>query len=121
MSDAQDREAVRRKGLLLAYVWRRSDYPWVGIWEENRSRKALPWNGKTVARGMEFSNAPFPEGLRGAVTRGTFQGEPTFRWLPALGRAVFEYALLALPVAADSRGVADIRPRGKAFDIDIVV
>ena len=24
--------------LAFGYVWKRSDFPWMGIWEENRSR-----------------------------------------------------------------------------------
>src|SRR4051812_1980366 len=40
--------------LAFGYLWRRADFPWLGIWEENRSRTQVPWNGETLARGMEF-------------------------------------------------------------------
>ncbi|MBI2438582.1 MAG: hypothetical protein HYV36_07215 [Lentisphaerae bacterium] len=109
-----------RLGMLVAYIWRRADFPWLGIWEENRIRKQPPWNGKAIARGMEFSNSPFPEGLRQAVDRGRFQGLPTFRWLPALGQITYNYALLALPVKPSCRGVAAIRPSGKEFAVDLI-
>ncbi len=108
-------------GLMIAYVWRRADFPWVGIWEENRGRKALPWNGKTLARGMEFSNTPFPEGLRMAVDRGRFQGQPTYRWLTARGQVSYDYAILACPVENSCKGVAAITPSGKTFGVDLVV
>src|SRR5439155_1213303 len=48
-------------GLVFGYVWNPRDFPWMGIWEENCSRARSPWNGETVARGMEFGVSPFPE------------------------------------------------------------
>lgn len=110
-----------RAGLMLAYVWKRSDYPWLGIWEENFARKIAPWRGRELTRGMEFANTPFPVGLRGAVERGTFQGERTFGWLPARGRVTTEYALVMRAVPQGCRGIADIRPDGDGFAIDVVM
>jgi len=37
--------------LAFGYIWKRSDFPWMGIWEENHSRTDPPWNGKTLTRG----------------------------------------------------------------------
>ena len=28
--------------VLIGYVWKQSDFPWLGIWEENRSRTLRP-------------------------------------------------------------------------------
>ncbi len=109
-----------KQGLLMAYVWRRSDYPWLGVWEENLARKSAPWSGKSLTRGMEFANTPFPVGLRKAVDMGKFQGQPTFRWLPALESVTSEYSLLALPVDAACRGVAAISPAPSGFRIDLI-
>ncbi|MBI3987085.1 MAG: hypothetical protein HY343_09205 [Lentisphaerae bacterium] len=106
-----------RLGVLVAYVWRRKDYPWLGNWEENYARKETPWNGKSLARGMEFGNSPFPTGVRDAVNRGEFQEEPTFRWLPALGRIVYEYSIIVQPVKSACKGVKSIHPAGRDFDI----
>jgi hypothetical protein len=69
--------------LAFGYVWRRRDFPWLGIWEENRSRTASPWNGNEVTRGMEFGASPFPETRRQMIERGRLFDEPTFRWIPA--------------------------------------
>jgi hypothetical protein len=77
--------------LAFGYVWRRDDFPWMGIWEENHSRSSAPWNGRTLARGMEFGVSPFPESRRAMVDRGTLFGVPTYRWLPARGRLDVEY------------------------------
>jgi hypothetical protein len=75
----------------FGYVWKRQDFPWLGIWEENHSRTASPWNGKTLTRGMEFGVSPFPESRRVAVNRGKLFGIPTFRWLPAKSKLQAEY------------------------------
>ena len=44
--------------LSFGYVWRPSDFPWMGIWEENHSRTGVPWRSQTLARGMEFGVSP---------------------------------------------------------------
>jgi hypothetical protein len=46
--------------ILHGYVWRRSDFPWLGVWEENHLRQHTPWHGQVLARGMEFGVSPFP-------------------------------------------------------------
>ena len=30
----------------FGYLWQRSDFPWLGIWEENGGRAHAPWNGR---------------------------------------------------------------------------
>jgi hypothetical protein len=84
--------------LAFGCVWRRSDFPWMGIWEENHSRAASPWNSRTLTRGMEFGVSPFPESRRQMVDRGALFGTRTYRWLPAKGRATVEYWALTLTV-----------------------
>jgi hypothetical protein len=77
--------------LVFGYVWKQADFPWMGIWEENRSRVHAPWNGKTLARGMEFGVSPMPETRRRMVERGNLFGTPAYRWLPAKSRIEVEY------------------------------
>ena len=110
-----------RLGLLVAYVWRREDFPWLANWEELRGRAAKPWGGRSLTRGMEFANTPFPQGLRTAVDRGRFHGRPTFRWLPARGSWRTAYSILAERVPAGCAGVADIRTQGAGFSIDLML
>jgi hypothetical protein len=69
--------------VLCGYVWKRSDYPWLGIWEENYSRTQAPWNGETLTRGMEFGVSPMPESRRQMIDRGGMFGVPGYRWIPA--------------------------------------
>jgi hypothetical protein len=85
--------------LAFGYVWKRADFPWMGIWEENHSRVAPPWNGQTLTRGMEFGVSPFPETRRQMVDRRSLFDVPTYRWLPAKRRVEVEY--WALTSSAD--------------------
>jgi hypothetical protein len=77
--------------LAFGYVWRRADFPWLGIWEENHSRTGAPWNGRTLTRGMEFGASPMPETRRQMIERGTLFGMPAFRWIPARTRVETQY------------------------------
>ena len=95
--------------LAFGYVWRRADFPWMGIWEENASRPHAPWNGVTLARGMEFGASPFPESRREMIERGRLFDVPTFRWIPAATCVTVEYAIImrqaeAVPETLDWRG-----------------
>jgi hypothetical protein len=80
--------------LAFAYIWKRADFPWLGMWQENRSRKNPPWNGRTTTLGLEFGVSPIPESRREMVDRGQLFGVPAFRWLPAKGRLEAEYWVL---------------------------
>ena len=84
-----------RVRLAFGYVWRRADFPWLGMWEENHSRAQPPWGGATLTRGMEFGVSPFPEPRRAMIDRGRLFGVPTFRWIPARSAVEVEYAAAA--------------------------
>ena len=79
-----------------AMSWHRADFPWLGIWEENRSRTAPPWNGQEVTRGMEFGASPFPETRRQMIDRGHLYNEPTYRWIPAQCSVTVAYQIQAI-------------------------
>lgn len=78
---------------LFGYVWKRREFPWLGIWEENFSRQHAPWNGNTLTRGMEFGVSPFPETRRASVDRGRLFGESTMGWIPARSSVRHQYSL----------------------------
>ena len=85
--------------LAFGYVWRRRDFPWLGIWEENFSRSHAPWNGRTLTRGMEFGVSPFPESRREMIERGPMFETPTFGWIPARSRVIAEYWIVSRPAS----------------------
>jgi hypothetical protein len=85
-----------RAKVAFGYVWKQADFPWMGIWEENLSRRHAPWNGVAITCGMEFGVSPMPESRREMIDRGRLFDVPTFRWIPARTRVEVEYRAVAL-------------------------
>ena len=94
-----------RYRLLFAYQWRRADFPWLGVWEENHSRTAAPWHGRALTCGMEFGVSPFPASRREMIERGPLFDTPTFRWIPARVRLEVEYVAVLCPANAISEWI----------------
>lgn len=99
-----------RCGLLLGYVFRREDFPWIGNWEESRDRRHRPWAGKTYCRGLEFSTTPFPVPKREAVDLGTLRGDRCFRWIGARERIEVVYRVVLIPVDDGVAGIRRVEP-----------
>ncbi len=85
--------------LLLSYEWKRTEFPWLGMWEENHCRLAEPWGGKTLTRGLEFGASPFAETRRSMIDRGTMFGAPCYRWIPARSKVSVAYSASLQPCA----------------------
>jgi hypothetical protein len=85
------------KGVGFAYRWKREDFPWLGIWEENCARQSPPWNGKAITRGMEFGASPMPESRQQMIERKAMFDVPAYKWLPAGGTLVAEYEAVIGP------------------------
>jgi hypothetical protein len=83
--------------LAFGYAWRRADFPWLGLWEENRSRKGPPWNGTALTWGLEFGASPVPENRQQMIARGATFGTPGYRWIPARTRVEVEYRAMLCP------------------------
>lgn len=110
--------AVNRKlGLLIAYCFKRSDFPWVAIWEENLGLAALPWNKRTRARGLEFSTTPFPVLRREAFAQGELFGEPTLACVPAMGTNCVRYLAFLATVPHGFDKVRDIKLKGSEIRV----
>jgi hypothetical protein len=95
--------------LLVAYCFRREDFPWVAIWEENGSREHNPWRGRTQARGLEFGSAPLPVTRREAFGVAPRFGAPTFSTVAAGGRRTAEYVAFLASLPSDFGEVQDIK------------
>jgi hypothetical protein len=104
-----------RSQVALGYVWRRADFPWLGVWEENYGRMSAPWNGRALTRGMEFGASPMPETRRQMIERGSLFGVPAFRWIPARTRVEVRYSaaiqgeLESCPSELASRAGSEVR------------
>jgi len=98
-----------RHHLLIGYCFRRSDYPWVTIWEENRAIAARPWGGRTETRGLEFGTTPLALRRREAYALGRLFDTPTLDCVPAHGRRTVHYAAFLATVPRDFDHVRDVR------------
>jgi hypothetical protein len=106
-----------RLKLLVVYAFRRTDFPWVGNWEERYSRKQAPWQGKTFCRGLEFSTTPFAVPRRQTIGQGPLFGKPTYRWLPAKSKAQARFLILLFEVPETFRGVAEVCVYRRKIDV----
>jgi hypothetical protein len=88
-----------RHRLMIAYVFRKEDFPWAVLWDENCAIEAPPWNSRTQARALEFSNSPFPSGRQAAIAHGELFGLPSISRIAAHGRKTVRFcsALAFLP------------------------
>ncbi|MGA7622902.1 MAG: hypothetical protein WCA91_04925 [Candidatus Acidiferrales bacterium] len=97
-----------RAGLLVIYVFRRMDFPWVGSWMERFHQSHAPWSGQTFCRGMEFSTTAFSIPRRETVEQNRLFGELVYRWLPAKSDVKVRYMILLFQVPKDFRGVTSV-------------
>ena len=91
-----------RRRLLLGYLFRRAEYPWLQTWGN------YPPTGK-LARGMEFSTQPYDLPRRETAANGPMFDTPTFRWLPAKSKIQTRFLFFYAPVPAGFAKVDDVR------------
>ncbi len=109
-----------KKRVVVGYVWRRTDFPWVGNWEENHFRSGKPWLGKAVVRGMEFGTTPWPDSRKDAVQQNNLFGVPTYRWIGAKETQTISYGLFIASVPAGTTGVSDVHVEGKSIKVQLL-
>ena len=88
--------------LLLGYVFRRAEYPWLQTWGN------YPSTGK-FARGMEFSTQPYDLPRRDTAAMGTMFDTALFRWMPAKGKIQTRFLFFYTRVPAGFAKVDDLR------------
>jgi hypothetical protein len=91
-----------QKKLIVGWIWRTADYPWLQNWEN------YPENGK-LARGLEFSTQPYDIPRRQAVDMHSLFGAPTYQWLPAKSTVEKNWAMFYAPAPDGMMKVNDVR------------
>jgi hypothetical protein len=91
-----------KKGLLLGYIFKRAEYPWLQYWGN------YPTTGK-FARGMEFGTQPFDVSRREIISMGTMFGVPTYRWMPAKSKITSRFLIFYTLVPPGLQKVDDVR------------
>lgn len=105
--------------MLAGYVFPAADNPWIVDWQENCSYKETPWDGKAIARGIEFGTTPFDEGLRRSLERGPYLGKPTHRWIAGHQRLNTRYLIFLAEIPLGFAGVQDIQMKDGEFAIQV--
>ena len=97
-----------RHKLLLAYVWKTVDYPWLNIWRYRLG-------GKLAARGLEFGTTGYHQPFPILVRQGPILDRPTYEHLDADEAVSKSYLCFLARVPADFEGVGDLRFEGGAI------
>lgn len=88
--------------LLIGYLFRRSEYPWLQYWGW------YPSSGK-FARGMEFASQPYDVPRREVISMGRMFDTPAFRWLAAKSKISSHFVVFYTRIPDDFRKVDDVR------------
>jgi hypothetical protein len=96
--------------VLLGYVFRTQEFPWVQNWEH------YPQDGR-LARGLEFATQPFDVPRRDIMANSTFFGVPTWRLLPARAIIKSRFLLFWTHTPDEFGNVADVTVAGQTLVI----
>lgn len=101
----------------VGYCFRRDDFPWMAIWEENCARQESPWNGTTRARGMEFGTTPLPASVNEGVPDKRVLDAPKGCCVPANGKKTARYLVFLFAVPANVQSIEGVVPEGDTLRI----
>lgn len=90
------------KRLMLGYLVRREEYPWLQEWMNYPPNLAL-------SRGLEFGTQPFDISRRATVEMGKLFDVPAFRWLPAKSKIGTRFLFFYTRVPTGFTKVDDVR------------
>jgi hypothetical protein len=93
------------KRLVLGYVFKTSEYPWLQTWEN------YPAEGM-LARGLEFGTQVFDLPRRQMITDNRMFGELLYRWLPAMSKIESTYLMFWSPTPEGFAGVSSVELSG---------
>jgi hypothetical protein len=82
-----------RFGFALFYLWPRTFFPWLGVWDEKHARGLKPWEKKVSVRAYEFGVSPYPLLRREQLAEPRLFDLPTFLLLPAKSLMRVRYVL----------------------------
>ena len=100
-----------RKRLLLGYLFRPREFPWLQTWE------FYPREG-VLARGLEFGTQAFDLPRREVVTAGRLFGQLLYRWLPARETIEGGYVMFWTRTPEGFQGVDSVQWRDGKLTIE---
>ena len=99
------------KKLLIGWVFRREEYPWVQTW------LSYPAENRMV-RGMEFATQPFDFPRADVLRSGPLFDTPVFRILPAKSKIASSFLMFYTRVPDGFQKVDDVRLEGGKLTIE---
>lgn len=111
------------KGLMIGYVWKTKDYPWLSVWRNVR-------DGKPVARGLEFGTTGLHQPFPILVEKGHIFGRPLVMYLDAGQTVTRSYTAFLFKIRETFQGVDSVildgrrlivRQRGTGRQRDLVM
>jgi hypothetical protein len=106
-----------RSGLAVGYCFRREDFPWITLWEENVARKSSPWKGRERTRALEFGKSPLPMSRADNFVLGKLFGTPTLAHVSARGTQTACYVLFLARLSSETRSIYDVAVGTRALDL----
>jgi len=97
--------ATPARGLLIGYVWKTSDYPWVSLWRDVQG-------GQPAARGLEFGTTGLHQPFPILTQVGRIWDRPLVAYLDAGETQTRTYSVFLLKIPADFAGVERISISG---------
>ena len=88
-------------GLLLGYLWRIEDYPWLDLWRARSS-------GIVAARGLEFGTTGLHQPYAELVRVGRILGRSIYEYIDANETVEKSYMAFLLKIPHEFEGVAEI-------------
>ena len=97
-------------GLLLGYLWKASDYPWLNIWRHVK-------NGRPFARGLEFGTSGLHKPGHDLVAKGRIFDQALYRFIDADETQAFRYAMFLAEIPNDFSGVETVNLDGSIIRV----
>lgn len=97
-------------GLLIGYIWKTSDYPWLNIWRHVK-------DGKPFARGLEFGTSGLHKPGHDLVAKGRIFDQALYRYIDADETQRFKYVMFLVEVPEDFEGVEKIDYKGPIIQV----
>jgi hypothetical protein len=93
------------KRLMLGYVWKTSDYPWLNIWRHVEA-------GKPAARGLEFGTTGLHQPYPVLTKKRAIFDRPLFAFIDATETQARSYQVFLVALPAPIAGVSQVRRSG---------
>ncbi len=88
-------------GLLLGYLWKSADHPWLNIWRHLK-------DGEPFARGLEFGTTGLHRPGHDLVAKGRIFDRSLYRYIDPDETQTFRFAMFLVEIPDDFAGVSSL-------------